>query len=54
MEQLDKRIANVAGIRDNVSFFLIKDPYPPSEDDFILDPLNWPQVRLSNRRECSI
>lgn len=44
IEKLDQRIANVASLRDNVSFFLIKDPYPPSQDEFIQDPLNWPQV----------
>eukprot|EP00956_Cyclotella_meneghiniana_P033018 scaffold92765_cov67-Cyclotella_meneghiniana.AAC.5 len=44
IEKLDRRIANVASLRDNISFFLIKDPFPPSQEDFIQDPLNWPQV----------
>eukprot|EP00578_Thalassiosira_sp_NH16_P028858 CAMPEP_0181092712 /NCGR_PEP_ID=MMETSP1071-20121207/9061_1 /TAXON_ID=35127 /ORGANISM="Thalassiosira sp., Strain NH16" /LENGTH=909 /DNA_ID=CAMNT_0023174903 /DNA_START=18 /DNA_END=2747 /DNA_ORIENTATION=+ len=42
INKLDLKIANAGGLRDKISFFVIKDPFPDSEQ--ILDPLNWPQV----------
>ena len=43
IEKLDKRVANDARLRESISFFLLKDPFPDPEDGFV-DPLNWPQV----------
>mmetsp|Transcript_17552 Transcript_17552/g.37963 ORF Transcript_17552/g.37963 Transcript_17552/m.37963 type:complete len:917 (+) Transcript_17552:50-2800(+) len=44
IEKLDRRIANDARLRDNISFFVLKDPFPNQEETVMLDPLNWPQV----------
>ena len=43
IEKLDRRIANDARLRDKISFFILKDPFPNPEEQ-MLDPLNWPQV----------
>jgi hypothetical protein len=43
IEKLDRRIANEARLRDKISFFILKDPFPNPEEQ-MLDPLNWPQV----------
>ena len=43
IEKLDRRVANDARVREKISFFLLKDPFPDPEEEF-LDPLNWPQV----------
>lgn len=45
INNLDRRIVNFAGLKGSISYFLIKDPYPPTEEEFMDDPLNWPQVR---------
>eukprot|EP00579_Thalassiosira_antarctica_P001524 CAMPEP_0201869040 /NCGR_PEP_ID=MMETSP0902-20130614/2705_1 /ASSEMBLY_ACC=CAM_ASM_000551 /TAXON_ID=420261 /ORGANISM="Thalassiosira antarctica, Strain CCMP982" /LENGTH=945 /DNA_ID=CAMNT_0048394477 /DNA_START=47 /DNA_END=2884 /DNA_ORIENTATION=+ len=42
IDKLDGRIANDARLREKISFFVLKDPFPNSEE--ILDPLNWPEV----------
>jgi hypothetical protein len=49
IDKLDRRISNVASLRDNISFFLIKDPFPPNQEDVMLDPLNWPQVSCTQQ-----
>eukprot|EP00804_Cyclotella_cryptica_P008925 CCRYP_012045-RB/>CCRYP_012045-RB protein AED:0.03 eAED:0.03 QI:274/1/1/1/0.83/0.71/7/2545/865 len=43
IEKLDKRIVTDARLREKISFFVIKDPFPNPEEQ-MLDPLNWPQV----------
>jgi hypothetical protein len=45
IDTLDKKVANDNRLKDKISFFLIKDPFPNPEET-MLDPLNWPQVRL--------
>lgn len=42
IEKLDRRMANDSRLREKISFFVLKDPFPDSEQ--ILDPLNWPEV----------
>jgi hypothetical protein len=51
IEKLDKRVANDARLREKISFFVIKDPFPNPEEQ-MLDPLNWPQVRLNYLTQC--
>ena len=43
IEKLDRRVANDARLREKITFFLLKDPFPDPEEGFV-DPLNWPQV----------
>lgn len=43
IDKLDRRIANDARLREKVSFFVLKDPFPDPEEQ-MLDPLNWPEV----------
>lgn len=43
IDKLDRRVANDARLREKISFFLLKDPFPDPEEGFV-DPLNWPQV----------
>eukprot|EP00573_Skeletonema_grethae_P010326 CAMPEP_0201694074 /NCGR_PEP_ID=MMETSP0578-20130828/6458_1 /ASSEMBLY_ACC=CAM_ASM_000663 /TAXON_ID=267565 /ORGANISM="Skeletonema grethea, Strain CCMP 1804" /LENGTH=896 /DNA_ID=CAMNT_0048179701 /DNA_START=23 /DNA_END=2713 /DNA_ORIENTATION=- len=43
IDKLDKRVANDARLREKISFFVLKDPFPDIEDG-IIDPFNWPQV----------
>lgn len=43
IEKLDRRVANDARLREKISFFILKDPFPNPEEQ-MLDPLNWPQV----------
>ena len=45
IEKLDRRIANDARLREKISFFVLEDPFPDTEEQQIdLDPQNWPQV----------
>lgn len=43
IEKLDNEIAGDARLRDSISFFLIKDPFPDPEDQ-MQNPTDWPQV----------
>ncbi|KAL7457665.1 hypothetical protein ACHAWC_010441 [Mediolabrus comicus] len=43
IEKLDRRVANDSRLREKITFFLLKDPFPDPEEGFV-DPLNWPQV----------
>ncbi len=43
IDKLDKRVANDARLREKISFFVLKDPFPDIVDG-IIDPFNWPQV----------
>jgi len=42
IEKLDKRMANDARLRDNISVFLLKEPFP-DPDSQTFDPFDWPQ-----------
>ena len=43
IEKLDSRVANDARLREKISFFFLKDPFPDPDQGY-LDPFNWPQV----------
>eukprot|EP00984_Skeletonema_dohrnii_P037276 scaffold39173_cov133-Skeletonema_dohrnii-CCMP3373.AAC.2 len=43
IDKLDKRVATDARLREKITFFLLKDPFPDPEDGLV-DPFNWPQV----------
>ncbi|KAK1744814.1 zinc metalloprotease (family M50) [Skeletonema marinoi] len=43
IDKLDKRVATDARLREKITFFLLKDPFPDPEDGLV-DPFNWPQL----------
>ena len=43
IEKLDNEIAGDASLRESISFFLIKDPFPDLEEQ-MQNPTDWPQV----------
>ena len=43
IEKLDRKFAGDARLRDSISFFLVKDPFPDPEEQ-MRNPTDWPQV----------
>ena len=42
IEKLDRRIANDSRLREKISFYVLKDPFPDPEQ--VVNPLDWPSV----------